>query len=204
MKPDGFATKFALRDHLKACHLNDLYLLSDKKLEECDLFLCRECETHICTSSPLLKKHVESKHVEKRTDTNLEVLTKNLYKPVSNILDNHWDEGLNWLSTHRIAEPSFRQSLISKIKFDLEADVVTLFEDVLYCCVEVAKEARCPDLRTSSDYKMDEVWVLPVIFEQLILAPLPPRDLRSEKDTVRQIGANPTPFRIITECTKQV
>ena len=187
MKPDGFATKFALRDHLKACHLNDLYLLSDKKLEECDLFLCRECETHICTSSPLLKKHVESKHVEKRTDTNLEVLTKNLYKPVSNILDNHWDEGLNWLSTHRIAEPSFRQSLISKIKFDLEADVVTLFEDVLYCCVEVAKEARCPDLRTSSDYKMDEVWVLPVIFEQLILAPLPPRDLRSEKDTVRQI-----------------
>ena len=161
--------------------------MSDEKLEACDVFLCRECETHICTSSAWLKNHVEDKHVEKRTDTNLEVLSKNIYKPVSNLLDNYWEEGLKWLATHRIAEPTFRQSLISKIKYDLEADVVTLFEDVLFCCVEVAKKARSPDLRTKSDYQMDGIWTLPFIFEQLILAPLLPAELRGEKDTVRQI-----------------
>jgi hypothetical protein len=100
-------------------------------------------------------------------------LTEQLYKNVQNSESNHWADGLAWLHTYRPSEPTFRQSLINFIRWRLESDVLDVFESVLECCVEASKKATDVKLRNTKAYDKTPVWLLPVIFEQLILAPNP-------------------------------
>lgn len=166
-------SKTSLKHHLLKCHREDLYKLKDLELESLGIFLCRQCDDHIAISDGYLKRHIKTKHVTTRREGNLQLATKTLYSPVQTATLNHWDSGLQWLANFQPTPPNFRQSLIAKVKYELEDTVVNLFEDVLAVCVESQKESFKSELVDDFDYQYEHIWKLPFIFEQLILAPKP-------------------------------
>ena len=135
--------------------------------------MCRECCDYVAATETVFLKHIKSKHIKTRTATNHNIVTRLLYNVVEPVHNNHWEEGLAWLSTHTPDEPNFRQSLILKIKHELEEDVTDCFEDLLKACVECANQPKDDALAGSEEYNPDPIWILPFIFEQLILCPNP-------------------------------
>ena len=172
-----------MKDHLAEAHAGDLYKLRDETLQQKGLFVCRECGDYVAQSESVFLNHLRSKHVKTRTATNLDIVTQHLYNLVSSVHNNHWGEALEWLHTLDLDEPSFRQSLILKIKYELEDDVTDCFEDVLKACVESAKEACDKDLSGTEEYNAEPIWLLPFIFEQLILCPNPDQPREGHKGT---------------------
>ena len=145
--------------------------------------MCRECGDYVAQSETVFLNHVRSKHVKTRTATNLDIVTKHLYNLVNSVHNNHWGEALEWLRTLNLDEPSFRQSLILKLKYELEDDVTDCFEDVLKACVKSHKEAVDKDLSGTEEYNAEPIWLLPFIFEQLILCPNPDQPREGHKGT---------------------
>ena len=96
-----------------------------------------------------------------------EIVTQLLYNLVKPVHDNYWEEGLVWLRTHRPEEPNFRQSLILKIKHELEDDVTDCFEDLLKTCVECAKAPKDETLLGLDEFNPDPIWILPFLFDIL-------------------------------------
>ena len=172
-KPSGFCNKTNLKNHLVDTHQDDLCKLSDDALKESGLFVCRKCGDYVAATETVFLNHIKSKHIKTRTQTNHNIVTRLLYNVVEPVHNNHWEEGLAWLSTHTPDEPNFRQSLILKIKHELEEDVTDCFEDLLKACVECANQPKDDALAGSEEYNPDPIWILPFIFEQLILCPNP-------------------------------
>lgn len=172
-KPRGMVSKHTLRDHLIKCHQEELYKLNDNELESIDLHICRQCDDHVATSAARLRNHIKTKHIQTRKTTNQQIVTSKLYNPVKTASLNHWEAGLSWLDSFQPTPPTFRQSLISKVKFEIEDAVLTLFEDLIAVCVEVNKDPNNSELIDDYNYKREHIWKLPFIFEQLILAPKP-------------------------------
>lgn len=170
--PTGFNNNNTLKLHLSSCHKSDLSKLTDDQLQEYNLYACRQCDDYICDSPRLLKTHLD-KHIEKRSDTNFDIVTKHLYDDVDSVQKNHWKEGLAFLHSTKFAEPTFRQTLICFINFRLEWAVLTTFFQVLVCCVEAHKSAKDPKLKNTRDYDPTAIWMLPFVFERLVLAPNP-------------------------------
>ena len=102
--------------------------------------------------------HLRSKHNKTRSDTNLALVTKHLFNLVDSVHTNHWEEGLLWLRDIDLEEPSFRQSLILKIKHELEDDVTYCSEEVLKLCVKSAKQTSNNDLIGTEEYNIDSVY----------------------------------------------
>ena len=143
--------------------------------EEHDIYLCRECEQYIGTTRKSLEAHITKKHVTIRTSSNYDIVTKRLYNEVKSVRVNHWREGLLFLRTHTFTPPTFRQTLITLIQHRLESDVLRAFYDVLRCCVDSYGDREDSD-DPDSDFDMTPIWLLPFIFERLILAPHPHLD----------------------------
>ena len=162
-----------MKDHLSGLHADELYKLSDDVLRQKGLFVCRKCGDYVAQSEGVFLNHLRSKHVKTRSKTNLDIVSHYLYHLVSSVHDNHWAEGLQWLANHTPSEPSFRQSLISKIKYELEDDITDCFEDVLNACVKSAMKPGDETLSGSQDFDPEPIWLLPFIFEQLVLCPNP-------------------------------
>ena len=119
-----------------------------------------------------MKTHLD-KHVENRTDTNFDIVTKHLHDDVDCVQKNHWREGLAFLRSTKFTEPTFRQTLICLINFRLEFAVLSTFFQVLVCCVEAHKSAKDAKLKNHEDYDPTAIWMLPFVFERLVLAPNP-------------------------------
>ena len=145
--------------------------------------MCRECGDYVAQSESVFLNHLRSKHIKPRTDTNLALVTKHLFHLVDSVHTNHWEEGLLWLRDIDLEEPSFRQSLILKIKHELEDDVTDCFEEVLKVCVESAKRPSDNNLIGTEEYNIESLWILPFIFEQLILCPNPDQPREGHKGT---------------------
>ena len=71
--------------------------------------MCRECGDYVAATETVFLKHIKSKHVKTRTKTNHNIVTRLLYNVVEPVHNNHWEEGLAWLSTHTPDEPNFCQ-----------------------------------------------------------------------------------------------
>ena len=172
-----------MKDHLADAHADELYKLGDDILKEKGLFVCRECGDYVAQSESVFLNHLRSKHIKTRSDTNLALVTKHLFHLVDSVHTNHWEEGLLWLRDIDLEEPSFRQSLILKIKHELEDDVTDCFEEVLKVCVESAKQPSDNNLIGTEEYNIESLWILPFIFEQLILCPNPDQPREGHKGT---------------------
>ena len=128
-------------------------------------------------------------HVQKRSVTNKDIVTKHLFSEVSTIHRNHWDEGLSFLSTTTFSQATFRQTLITHIKDRLEQNVLRAYYDVLTCCVEAHKSASNAKLSKSADFDpTPSIWILPFVFERLVLAPNPNKNPDPTKgETINQL-----------------
>ena len=127
-------------------------------------------------------------HVQKRSVTNKDIVTKHLFSEVSTIHRNHWDEGLSFLSTTTFSQATFRQTLITHIKDRLEQNVLRAYYDVLTCCVEAHKSASNAKLSKSADFDPTPIWILPFVFERLVLAPNPIKNPDPTKgETINQL-----------------
>ena len=102
-------------------------------------------------------RHLKSKNIKTRRSTNFEIVTQLLYNLVKPVHDNYWEEGLAWLRTHRPEELNFRQSLILKIKHELEDDVTDCFGDLLKTCVECVKTPKGEALSGSDEFDPDPI-----------------------------------------------
>ena len=81
--------KSHLCSHLRSHHENELSMLSDERLASLGIYMCRQCESYVGHDEKSLLSHIRQSHVEKRNSTNLEILSKYLFKPVQHSHDNH-------------------------------------------------------------------------------------------------------------------
>ena len=137
-KPKGFTDTRTLRQHLCDVHKQSLSELDDPTLNSYDIFVCRQCEGFATRSKILLNSH-QLTHVKCRTNTNYNLVTSHLYKDVKHVQNNHWKEGLLYLTNHNTPQPEFRSTLITQINFRLEKEVLRTYHAILECCVEAAK-----------------------------------------------------------------
>lgn len=151
-------------------------MLSDEKLASLGIYICRQCESYVGSSVKNLESHIRQSHVERRSSTNFEILSKYLHNSISHSHDNHWREGLAFLNCFEPGEPKFRQSLINKISGRAGDPVIEAAIDIIEACVISSKVASQPKLQHTSDYDPAPIWLLIVIFEQLVLYPTPNYD----------------------------
>jgi len=118
------------------------------------------------------ESHLAS-HISTRSKTNHAIVTELLSDEVKSIKHNHGDQGLLFLRTQKISQVTFWQSLITKINYRLKENVLRAFYQVLHCCVEAHQSANEARLASSSDFDPTPIWILPFVFERLVLAPCP-------------------------------
>lgn len=157
--------------HLKDCHQEDLWRLSEEDCTSLGIHQCRICDEYVGKTAGELKSHIAKAHVEKRSATNLEIVTKHLYAAVSESNNNDWERGLAFLRSLEVTEPSFRSSLISKVKGRLLDSVTDATADIIYAINAASKEAESTNLRLRGDYDPTPIWYLLVFFEQWVLYP---------------------------------
>ena len=177
-KPTGFENPSIPRQHLLHVHKDSLYQLTDEQLHKDGLLTCRHCESFVCEThqEQKFKTHLKS-HTLKRNTTNFDIVTSLLYNDVQDIHRNHWEEGLKFLKIFKFAQPKFRTTLVSKISYRLEENVLKTYQNVLECCIEANKENTSSKYPNDPDYDPNPVWILPFVFERLILGPNPnPKD----------------------------
>ena len=133
-----------------------------------DIFVCRQCEGFATRSKNLLKSH-QLTHVKCKTAANYNLVTSFLHEDVKHAQNNHWKEGLLYLSNHTIPQPEFRSTLITQINFRLEREVLRACHTVLECCVEAAKTHV--NNNSLCDCNPTPIWLLAFVFERLVLSP---------------------------------
>jgi hypothetical protein len=169
---------------LTQAHKHELCRLTDAQLSESGIFLCRKCDEFICDEKDQekLEEHLQS-HVPNRNKTNLELVTEQLYDSVSCVQANHWEEGLKFLKHTTFSQASFRQSIITKINWQLEDNVLHTFNSVLECCVEAHKQPKTLNAAIANDFDPTPIWILPFVFERLVLAPNPANPQDPDENT---------------------
>ncbi|KAL7526297.1 hypothetical protein ACHAXR_004116, partial [Thalassiosira sp. AJA248-18] len=111
-----------------------------------------------------------------RSKSNLSIVTEHLYTQKSTSESNQWDSGLNWLSTvYQPQPPPFRQSLLLHLKHKLLDTVVDAYRDLITATVEASNPSTNPNDAHSPPYDSTPLWLLCILFEQLILAPRAPQ-----------------------------
>ena len=116
-------------------------------------------------------------HVQCRCTSQLQIVTNKLYEKVKHVQKKHWREGLAYLTHHFVPQADFRSTLITRISFRLEAEILHTFHGVLECCVEASKQ---PTHNLTADADSTATWLLAATFERLVLAP--------DHDTKRSIN----------------
>ena len=138
------------------------------------------------TSEGRLKAHIARCHVDKREVTDLSLLSKILYSPVSHTTNDHWISGLSFLCNLHLSKPTFRQSLITKIQGRTEQAVIETFVDLLDAVFQANETASSDRLRHSPDYGPYPIWLLLILFEQLVLIPSLREDPKESDSTLNQ------------------
>jgi hypothetical protein len=169
----GWHSSRFVQDHLQEAHKDKLATLTDAQLEKNELFVCRECDEKIFVSLTALNNHVRRNHCQSRSLTNLELVEQHIFKDLQGSYDSFWQDGLAFLKSLPLEPPPFRQCLTSKIRFRLEQTVCNTFLST----IEVANESLKPlphhNLINKADYDPWPFIQLPILFEQLVLIPIP-------------------------------
>lgn len=180
-----------LATHLRDLHSSELDQLPDSLLDSLNLEVCRRCESTVYTDhAGGLSKHIKAKHVSTRTKTNHSIVTDHLFANKLTSETNQWESGLKWLlHTFKAEPPPFRQSLLLHIDWKLLDDIIDTFRDLISATVEATKPpSNEKDEHDKLRYDAKPLWLLCIIFEQLVLAPRP-KDLseaEKKKETITQ------------------
>ena len=157
--------------HLRDCHRQDLHRLADEELQPLGLYVCRECEDYVCASEKRLETHSSKNHRKKRSTNNHDIMSKFLYGPANHNTINHWEEGLAFLHLLDPEEPTFRQSLITKVHGRTEDLITSLALDLIEATNEANKSPTAKKIHSKSEFDATPFWLLVVLLEQLVLFP---------------------------------
>jgi hypothetical protein len=169
----GWHSSRFVKEHLQDAHKDKLADLSDAHLEKNDLFVCRECDDKSFVSLTTLNNHVRSNHCETRSLNNLDLLEATLFCDLKGSCDSYWVDGLAFLNQQPLEPPPFRQTLTSKIKFRLEQSVCSTFLKCIDTANESLKTVPHHSTVNKSSFEPWSIVQLPILFEQLVLFPLP-------------------------------
>ena len=98
-------------------------------------------------------------------------MSKMLFGPADHITNNHWKDGLAFLQNLEPTEPTFRQSLITKIQGRTEDIVLSLALDTIEAVNEANKSPSAKKVDRKSEYDATPFWLLIILLEQLVLFP---------------------------------
>ena len=182
MEPsNGWNSARFVKEHLQEAHQEKLAELTDAELEKNDLFVCRECDDRLFVSLTALNNHVRSNHCQTRSLNNLDLLEQYLLKDLDGNYDSHWKDGLDFLQNIPLDPPPFRQPLTSKIKFRLEQSVCNVFLSTIEAANEALKSVPYHNSINKQHFDSWPIILLPILFEQLVLFPLPKCDSKKQK-----------------------
>jgi hypothetical protein len=162
-----------VRDHLQESHAAKLASLTDAELENNSLYVCRECDDKLYVSLTALNIHVRNNHLESRTLTNLQLVEQALFRDLESNYVSYWADGLAFLGELKHKPPPFWQPLTTKIRWRLEQHVRETFLSVVQLNNEAMKPAQYLPYRQHSDFDPWSLFQLQILFEQLVLAPIP-------------------------------
>ena len=100
--------------------------------------------------------------------------------------NNCWEEGLSFLAQINISEPTFRQSLITTIHGRLLDSVVETAFDILEAINQANQQASTLGLRRDGGFDPTPIWLLLILFEQLVLFPTTLEDGQLHKTSLNQ------------------
>jgi hypothetical protein len=104
-----------------------------------------------------------------------------LFKELQGNYTSEWSDGLTFLKSFKLTPPPFRQPLTTKIKYRLEEAICNTFISTIAVCDEALKPHPNPKFAKKNDYNSWELLLLPILFERLVLFPLPPQPTTSNK-----------------------
>ena len=145
--------------------------MTDADLESQQIYLCRECDGDVFSRQCDLNAHVKKHHYEYRNRTNLEIVTECIYD--ENCGPSHWPDALNFLENFTWDAPPYRATMITKINHRLETNIVETFHNVTHASVEACKPVQHHKSLTKKDFNADHILALQVLFERLVLFPIP-------------------------------
>ena len=161
-----------LRDHLRKAHGHELGFLTDADLETQKIYLCRECESDVFSRECDLNAHVKKYHYTYRNNTNLEIVHECIYD--EDCGPSHWHDALVFLKDFKWDAPPYRATMITKINHRLETNVVETFHSVTHASTEACRPVKHTKHNTKQDYDADPILALQILYERLVLFPLPP------------------------------
>ena len=121
-----------------------------------------------------MNAHVKKHHIEYRNRTNLEIVTDCIYD--ENCGPSHWPDALLFLRDFKWDAPPNRSTMITKINHKLETNIVNTFHDVTHASTEACKEVKHNKNISKQDFNADPILALQILFERLVLFPLPPSE----------------------------
>ena len=99
-------------------------------------------------------------------------MSKFLFEPANHNTINHWEERLAFLQLLDPKEPSFRQSLITKVHGHTEDLITSLALDLIEATNEANKGTTAKKINSKSEYDAAPfMWLIVVLLEQLVLFP---------------------------------
>lgn len=141
-----------------------------------NLDFCHLCENTVYATTSQLDRHIKNKHTSTRSSTNLELATSLLFNKTTSSEINQWESGLKWLVDVFQPSPPFRQSLLLNLKHKSLDAVVDAFRDLISTTVQASIPPSNDRDASNRQFQSDPFWTLTAIFEQLVLAPRPPKE----------------------------
>ena len=165
-------TTNTLREHLTTNHPESLHKIPDTWWTENRLYPCKHCSsTNIFRTQGFLNRHIRKTHLTKKEGIdNLTLLNKHI--PTPPLTTSLWKENLPWLHNLKIKPPPFRQNIWHKTNTNTKNKIKHLYHLLIKSIVdsnnEIDERPKIPHL-----HDRDPLWKLGMIFESLILHPIP-------------------------------
>ena len=146
--------------------------------------MCRECDDgDVFTRECDLAAHVKKRHYVYRNRTNLEILHDCIYD--KDCGPSHWDDALTFLQNLKWDAPPYRATMISKINYRLETNITDTFHRVTHASTEACLPVQHHKHNSRLDYNADPILALQVLFERLVLFPIPSSNPTTAKSSKR-------------------
>ena len=161
-----------LRDHLLTNHLQSLHKLNTETWTNLKLHPCSLCNNqNIFKTKGYLNRHILQSH--KKEDIgkdNITLLQEHIPLPPTST--PKWEKTLPWLHNLSITPPPFRQNIWHKTNKSAKNKIKFIYHKIILCITESSHKCNerpmIPHL-----HRREALWKLGLIFESLILHPIP-------------------------------
>ena len=174
-----------MRDHLITNHNESLHKIPQTWWKHTELYPCPTCDNKtIFKSQGFLNRHILQKHTQKEKDAdNLVLITK--YLPTPENSQSEWNKTLPWLHNLKLTPPPFRQNIWYNTNISAKNKIKFTYHKII--CILVDSKHK-PDTRPNIPHlhQRDALWKLAILFESLILHPIPKNSKKGTAEHITQ------------------